>query len=271
LLEIGVGGYEIERAGGLGLRMWAEYFPYGQITGLDISPKSLDLPPRIRVFRGSQVDETLLTKLLEDRGPFDIVIDDGSHQVEHVNATFRFLYPLIAPKGIYIVEDVQTAFAPSCGGRPDGNGTIFEIAHKLQLAIHSLDGYNDPTSDDGIQALGSITDSVTIARNLVIFQRGANVYPSNGRNFNVDDPHVRAVMDGIEAEGELNPGAGSYLTRIDMLRWANRHEEAAQLAIQAATLFPRDRPALHYLAFLMRHARYADAAAFVGKALGFSD
>lgn len=263
LLEIGIGGYERERAGGLGLRMWAEYFPYGQITGLDIVPKKLDLPPRVKAFQGSQIDETTLAKLNEERGPFDIVIDDGSHQVPHVEATFRLLYPRIAPNGIYVVEDTQTAFMPAAGGQFDGSGSILDIAHKVQLAMHTLDGYTNTTAGADILALGRITASVAVARNLAIFQRGDNDYPSNGRNFDIDNPLVRGVFDGIATEAKLNPSAGSYITRIDMLRWAGRHEEAAKLAVEAATRFPNDTPALHYLAFLMRQPRYAEADAFV--------
>jgi 8-demethyl-8-alpha-L-rhamnosyltetracenomycin-C 2'-O-methyltransferase len=43
LLEIGVGGYGFRKVGGSSLSMWAEYFPRGHITGLDIAPKQLDL------------------------------------------------------------------------------------------------------------------------------------------------------------------------------------------------------------------------------------
>jgi hypothetical protein len=174
LLEIGVNGHGRERAGGLGLQMWADYFPNGQITGLDISSETLGLTPRIKTYQGSQVDRSILAKLHEERGPFDIIVDDGCHEVAHVDTTFRFLYPLLGPTGIYIVEDTQTAFMPSAGGQSDGAGTIFEIAHGVQLALHTLDGYTDPVADAEIVALGRITASVSVTRNLVIFQRGVN-------------------------------------------------------------------------------------------------
>ena len=52
LLEIGVGGSEFQTIGGASLAMWAEYFPYGLFTGIDIAEKRLTLDPRIKLFRG---------------------------------------------------------------------------------------------------------------------------------------------------------------------------------------------------------------------------
>jgi demethylmacrocin O-methyltransferase len=49
-------------------------------------------------------------------GGLDIVIDDGSHINEHVIASFRTLFPLLAEGGIYAIEDTQTSYWPECGG-----------------------------------------------------------------------------------------------------------------------------------------------------------
>src|SRR5580704_7291010 len=60
LLEIGVGGYALETSGGCSLAMWADYFPSGQITGIDIVAKRLALDSRIKLFQGSQDDPYFL-------------------------------------------------------------------------------------------------------------------------------------------------------------------------------------------------------------------
>jgi len=78
LLELGVGSWEHPDDSGYGshsLRMWREYFPQGQIVGLDILDKSAVADDRISIARGSQTDETLLRELVSAYGPFDIVID----------------------------------------------------------------------------------------------------------------------------------------------------------------------------------------------------
>src|SRR5450756_3013790 len=52
LLEIGIGGYSLTKAGGASLAMWADYFPKGHILGIDIVEKKLNLDPRIKVCQG---------------------------------------------------------------------------------------------------------------------------------------------------------------------------------------------------------------------------
>lgn len=110
LLEIGIGGYEDPDAGGASLRMWRDYFPQGEIFGLDYHPKHIS-EERIRVFQGSQADPRVVARLIEAAGDggFDIIIDDGSHRSEHVTTTFMMLFPFLKTGGWYVVEDTQTA------------------------------------------------------------------------------------------------------------------------------------------------------------------
>ena len=266
LLEIGVGGYASERAGGLGLKMWAEYFPLGTIAGLDIQPKSLVLSPRIKVFQGSQVDTDVLDRVSQQAGPFDIVIDDGSHAVEHMVGSFRHLYPLIAPNGIYAIEDTQTSFTPAMGGRSDGVGTVFELAHKVSLAMHRLEGYVDPQPDPFIEAAAAMTTSVAVYRNIVVFQRGENTYPSNsGLDFN--NPEVQTVFDGIAAQDARDPSPAGVLSRVDMLIWAGRTEQAGALAVEAADRHPTDLPLLFELVRMMEWASLTQCRARIASHL----
>lgn len=116
MLEIGVGGYGDEDRGGESLEVWRDYFPNGEITGIDIQRKSMDLGPRVRILQGSQVDPDFLTGTVADHGPYDIILDDGSHRNEHVVESFGLLFPTLEPGGFYIIEDVQTAFFPRFGG-----------------------------------------------------------------------------------------------------------------------------------------------------------
>ena len=116
VLEIGVGGYADEDRGGQSLATWRDYFPLAQITGIDIQKKQLDLGDRVQVLQGSQVDPDFLAHLVATRGPFDLIIDDGSHRNEHVVESYGILFPTLVPGGIYVAEDVQTAFIPRFGG-----------------------------------------------------------------------------------------------------------------------------------------------------------
>jgi hypothetical protein len=120
LLEVGVGGYT-GALGGESLRMWASYFRRGRITGIDLYDKTALSAGRVQVFQCSQVDAPKLTALAQELGPFDFIIDDGSHLNAHQIETFGILWPHLKDGGVYIVEDVQTSYWPAYGGGPLGS------------------------------------------------------------------------------------------------------------------------------------------------------
>jgi demethylmacrocin O-methyltransferase len=110
VLEIGIGGYDDPRNGGESLRMWKCFFPNSQIVGIDIHDKHLHDSRRIKTLQGSQDDPAFLEKVHREWGPFDIIVDDGSHQSPHMIRSFEVLFPLLNQGGIYAIEDVQTSY-----------------------------------------------------------------------------------------------------------------------------------------------------------------
>src|SRR5262249_28427793 len=131
----GVGGYQVRKMGGASLAMWADYFPHGRIVGIDVAEKVLDLGPRVRILQGSQVDKTFLINVVAEHGPFDIIIDDGSHIPQHVVTSFDILFPTLLNPGIYIIEDVSAAFFPVYYGTLEGAQT-YQLANLILRAIH---------------------------------------------------------------------------------------------------------------------------------------
>lgn len=125
LLEIGVGGYASPGRGGESLRVWRDYFPHATVTGVDIEDKSFcDEPPRVMTAIADQSRPEDLIAVHESRGPFSVVIDDGSHIQNHIYTSFVTLFPLLLPGGIYVIEDLETAYRPTHGGDPDRPPTI---------------------------------------------------------------------------------------------------------------------------------------------------
>ena len=116
LLEIGVGGYENPYKGGKSLRMWKKYLPLANIFSIDIFDKSPIQEDRIKIYKGSQVDEKFLEEVTKEIGEIDIIIDDGSHINEHVIETFKLLFPKLKDGGIYVVEDTHTSYWKDYGG-----------------------------------------------------------------------------------------------------------------------------------------------------------
>lgn len=104
ILEIGV-------KRGASLYTWKDYFKQGKIYGIDNNNNCLkDYGDRIRVEIGQQQDEVFLEALCRECGPFDIVIDDGSHINELTIKSFKYLWPHIQPGGYYVIEDLRNSY-----------------------------------------------------------------------------------------------------------------------------------------------------------------
>lgn len=147
MMEIGVGGYKSKLQGGQSLAVWRDFFPKAQITGVDIFEKSMDLGERVQIHQGSQVDPDFLNEVRQKRGPFLVMLDDGSHLNEHVIETFGYLYSELADGGFYIVEDVQTAFFPSFKGTinpddPNASNSVYFFADVQQNIEERKDIFN---------------------------------------------------------------------------------------------------------------------------------
>ncbi len=125
-LEIGCG-----RGGSA--QMWKRYLgPHAQIVGLDINPECKKFEEdQIDIRIGSQADVVFLQGVIDEFGTPDVVLDDGSHQMNHVVETFRFLYAKTAPDGVYMVEDLHTAYWDEYGGGVGREGTFIELCKGL--------------------------------------------------------------------------------------------------------------------------------------------
>lgn len=89
------------------IRMWLEYFPQAQITGLDISDFSWFSDPRFTFKRCDMDRRENIAAAFQDESPFDVIIDDASHASHHQQYAFLELFPKLAPGGIYIIEDLR--------------------------------------------------------------------------------------------------------------------------------------------------------------------
>jgi hypothetical protein len=108
MLEIGV-----FRGGSL--QIWRRYLHQESvIVGVDIDPNTAqyDDPERgIHVRVGSQVDIGFLKRVVDELGPFNVILDDGSHMSSHMIDTFRYLFPnALVDGGVYIVEDIHANY-----------------------------------------------------------------------------------------------------------------------------------------------------------------
>lgn len=174
VLEIGVGGYESPDAGGESLRMWKHYFRRGLIYGLDIVAKNGIDESRLQVLQGDQGDAQFLDSMARELGPFDIVIDDGSHIAHHIITSFNSLFPHVRPGGLYVVEDLAMAYWPGWGGGSDPSAqyTSMELIKDLLDGLH----HQERIGSGDIQP--SLTESTVTGvhayHNLVVLEKGLN-------------------------------------------------------------------------------------------------
>jgi hypothetical protein len=131
-LEIGV-----DRGGSLAA--WTRYFgPEATIVGIDINPGCVrfDDPANRRHVRiGGQQDPGFLDSVVKEFGPFDVILDDGSHRPAHMNASFRHLFDRgLVPGGLYMAEDLHTNY---WHGFRDAPVSFVDLAKGLVDEIHA--------------------------------------------------------------------------------------------------------------------------------------
>lgn len=100
-------GGRFEERGCPSLSMWAEYLPQASVHGFDLIDFTALSTDRIRIMQGDQGNRADLEAFAKAHGPFDVIIDDGSHASHHQQITLGVLFQHLAPGGLYIVEDLH--------------------------------------------------------------------------------------------------------------------------------------------------------------------
>lgn len=159
------------------LELWRNYFgPDASIAGIDINPDCAGyVDPPNRAFIGSQADPAFLRSVIDEIGTPDIILDDGSHVASHQMASFKTLFPLLADGGIYVIEDLHTAYWPGFyEGGYRRSGTAIELAKTLVDDMHGW--YH---SKGGQLADGSSIVSVRFYDSIVVIEKGKSQMPQH--------------------------------------------------------------------------------------------
>lgn len=143
ILEIG-----IDQGGSI--EMWYKRFDGKcEIWGVDIRDKSVALQKEfhkegmnsVHLIKGDQGSSKFWDEFLADK-QFDIVVDDGSHQVTHQILTFEKVFPKIRDGGVYICEDLCTSYWPKWGGGFKKKGTMVEYMKNHVDFLNERDANN---------------------------------------------------------------------------------------------------------------------------------
>lgn len=102
VLELGV-------RDGSSLLAWRDYFPHAAVWGVDIAtlPESVMVNlAAIRIFlvHGDATDPEVHRQLTQS-APYDLIVDDASHEIADQLASLLGLWPALARGGLYVIED----------------------------------------------------------------------------------------------------------------------------------------------------------------------
>lgn len=162
-IEIGCGS-------GGSLQMWKRFFgPHATIIGIDINPECRNYADdQIAIRIGPQQDEGFLKDVLAEFGVPDVVLDDGSHVMPHVNDTFRYLYPQVSKNGVYMVEDMHTAYWPEFEGGYRQEGSFIERTKGLIDSLNADHARGAVEPDEFTRS----TLSIHLYDSIVVFEKG---------------------------------------------------------------------------------------------------
>lgn len=172
VLEIGV-------SEGGSLQLWRNYFgPAAVIYGIDIDPacaRHNGVAGQVRT--GSQLDQGFLDGVVDEMGGIDIVIDDGSHHMEDIPATLQGLFPRLNDGGIYLIEDLHTAYWPESGGGYRSRGNFF------RLVMACVDDMHHWYHGRGLQhpKISAHCRGVHIHDSIVVLEKGTPYPPVHSR------------------------------------------------------------------------------------------
>ena len=169
------------------LPMWKEFFaPGSTLVFIDIDPdcKAHEIEGT-HIEIGSQGDPAFLASLADRYGPFDVILDDGSHLCPHQIASFEALWPHLTDRGVYMVEDCHSSYWPGFGGGYRNEASFIEYSKRLIDRMHSW--YTDQDAlfpfDDMARQLNSVRfyDSIVVCEKLEKQQPPTSLAIRNGK------------------------------------------------------------------------------------------
>jgi cephalosporin hydroxylase len=234
ILEIGV-------FNGASLKTWQDYFPRAKVIGADIEPGAKRYENDrifIEIIDQSNIED--LTRLAVRYGPFDIIVEDGSHLWEHQITSLKTLFPFLRAGGYYIVEDLQTNYG-ALAKNYSGNATISCIEYiKKWIDLRVGDDQIDISSIDDpfLRTYGRA------ARHLTLYRRACLIQKAHEERIPLGvDPGLPVISHPGDHSSSTKVGVLAHLSyRGDV--WGGNgwvRGRAEQQTIQGVELHSRER------------------------------
>jgi demethylmacrocin O-methyltransferase len=146
ILEIGL---SIDGSNGNSLNSWRIIYPDANVYGIDNQQhKLINDNEKIKCLLADQssLDDLENVRKALKNVPFDVIIDDASHQYQLTINTFEKLFSLLGEGGVYFIEDVS-----SQGPHTDPNWSVDGLKkyfddNKIKYEIYDNTSTNAPDS-----------------------------------------------------------------------------------------------------------------------------
>jgi hypothetical protein len=192
ILEVGV-------LQGASLKVWERYFPNATIIGADIDPSTARFTnARIKMKILDQSNIQNLVDLGVEHGPFDIIIEDGSHLWEHQITTLKTLFPFLKNHGYYVVEDLQTNYGGMAAGyRGIATISCMEYLKKLvDLRVSNAETDIAQVEDAFLRTYGRSVGFLVFTQHACLLEKNIDPPPK---------PPTFASLPLVATEGGLPP------------------------------------------------------------------
>lgn len=205
---------------GASLKVWENYFPNAKIIGVENLESTVDVQlERAEVCIGDATDPMFLKQVLErfDRN-IDIIIDDGSHLLDHQITSLEYLAPHLEANGLYFVEDVAgSRFAAGNRGFPpfrDFLDYACSVARQTTFfdnfssdLFHTIEITDQLSEEPKRSFWNSNLLSVSFFYNLVVFSRNGSavqdhgtIRPTPGEGYRVDQGEIGASFQKFDSD-----------------------------------------------------------------------
>ena len=151
---------------GASIRMWKDYFTSAELYGIDYFRNQLgvikltpasglnralrrdlmsghnfsdevrrgELGPRVHVIDANQSDASEMAGVVRSlgrRNAIDLIIEDGSHRHRDQLLNLAWLFPLVRPGGVYVIEDVTSSFQHGYDEPPKSEQTTLRVMERF--------------------------------------------------------------------------------------------------------------------------------------------
>jgi SAM-dependent methyltransferase len=168
ILEVGI-------AHGGGTELLLEYFDRDvTLYGIDYDTRFLDHKfGDARVYHefGDQSKPEFWKSYLTNKPDFDIIIDDGGHEMMEQIITLISTFPRLKDGGIYIVEDTHTSYWEQWNGGFDKSNTFVSFAKSLVELLHK-DHIKDRSAPQDLINIFTNLKCVTFYNSVTILEKG---------------------------------------------------------------------------------------------------